>query len=192
MRTLLVGIVLSATAGAAAACEAGILFQCATDEADRSGLRLCSDGDTLLDPANEAMLEIDHADGTRTTVPAAGAAPARDIAFAHSTGADGYLVTLRFPHEGGDYLLFSLAVPPSGEPDDVGGGDAGLARFASDGVPERVATCAEVPEIFISTLRSSVACDGETPLGAAACTEIGALRQAPLPAHPAVPWPATP
>jgi hypothetical protein len=99
---------------------------------------------------------------------------------------------VRFSDGPDTYYLYSLAIPPSGEDDDAGGSDAGIGRLLPDGSAAPVATCAERPFIYISTMRENFACDTTTPFGPAGCSERGAERRAPLPLSPAAPIPVAP
>jgi hypothetical protein len=189
--TLLIAAVSTAPA-LACESEAQALFICTTDLEDKGFIEFCSDADAILDPIGAAQLFLGNADGTVTGLPANGPAAPDRFAFSHSNGTDGYLVTVRFSDGADTYHLYSLAVPPSGEEGDMGGGEAGIGRLMSDGAVEPLATCAERPEIFISAMRAGFARDTASALGPAACSETGADRVTPLPASPAAPIPIAP
>jgi hypothetical protein len=165
----------------------------AQEEEMRSPLFICGTGaDALEGSLYLSGLESDSGDFTDLrfeqkigedvafSFPPAGTDSKAAFLFAHSDGAEGYLVTLHFAADGKDYELYSLAQPPDpASEDDLGGSLAGLEVRQDGALVEEIA-CGERPTMFPSYLLAATSCDAANPWGEAACGEEPATRTEPL------------
>ena len=180
---LLAGILPAlALGGAAHAASRQALFSCGTDETeDRGFLGLSGIPE---DSGNWVDLRFDRrADGDGHLVysfPRGGVDSRTAFLFSHSDGPEGYLVSVRWRDENYNYVLYSLAVSPDpGDENDMGGGEAGLAMSSHGRLIDRV-PCSERPDMLITSMRGTMACDDAGPHGKAACAADPMQRTEPL------------
>jgi len=166
----------------AEAADRPTLFSCGTDPVndssflDLSGVEL--DFDSFADLRFEQRAE--NGDKIVYSFPPAGTDSKTAFLFSHSTGPEGYLVSIRWVDGDNDYVYYSLDIPPDpGVADDAGGGAAGLAISRKGELVERI-SCAERPYMFISYMRHAMSCDVGNPYGEGACGESTWLREQPL------------
>lgn len=158
------------------------LFNCGTDpDEDRTFLDLSGvelDYDSYTDLRFESRSDSD--DLVTYSFPPEGADSKTAFLFSHSTGPEGYLVSIRWVDQGTNYVYYSLDIPPDpAVEDDAGGGDAGLAISRDGKLIERI-SCIERPYMFISYMRDAMSCDVDNPYGEGACGESTWLRDQPL------------
>lgn len=158
------------------------LFTCGTDPDNDSSFLDLSGVELDFDSYTDLRFE-QRADGGERVVyafPPEGPDGKTAFLFSHSTGPEGYLVSIRWVDGDTDYVYYSLAIPPEpGVEDDMGGSEAGLAISRDGELVERIA-CAEAPYMFITYMRHAMSCDTQNPYGEGACGESTWLRDEPL------------
>ncbi len=158
------------------------LFVCGTGEDAGDGyLELTGVEDEAGGTFTDLRLEwLDRDEKPLWSFPPAGVDAKTAFLFSHSTGPEGYLVTIRFKDAGTDYTLYSLYVPPDpSDENDAGGGAAGLVS-ARGGSLVADLQCGEAPYEFIPYMQRSMSCDTANPYGPAGCEENEPTRPAPI------------
>jgi hypothetical protein len=147
------------------------LFDCA-GAAPHASISLATHGDQDSGWAG-AQITVRFGNGRQFIYPQDAATGRHAFFFSHANGRDGgYHVHVRFDHNGQQFRLWSdYFAPDPNDPDDAGGGGAGLEVLSHKGKWIAALQCDGAPEEYLGYMREVVDCDKETPFGTGSCQD---------------------